>query len=264
MKRIKKWDCVEYLNTTPKGLSQAIETIIKSLCTSPTVLTITQAVNTTRGSQTERVTEKEKAFFRSTHFPSSVIIVTDILEKSNLKSIVNQWYDSQGAEVYIIAFREHSEIQVYTALDILDSYQLKATDNEKRKIANKWSKALGWQFSAPVYRDTWDLTTLSYGGKRWINRYRTDEDTDILTKYTHNPETFRQSKNVASDEEIKDFCLFFDELVKNNLLQQALEPDYYICPHCGNPIKWTTIQRLENQNTTCDYCDYELSNDNII
>lgn len=326
-KKITNWALIEHVGTiASQTLVSAIYSKAYSLNQCEKIFTYKQLVQLMNPNCTS-ASEKQKAWLRGTKHPRQVIIVTSIHNLFNIDYIVAHWIEKDTPEITILAVSDDCVVKEYNWTELypeLAQTMGGATNSKARRCANIWAKALGWQFTAPLYRDNDYSNTIDFGTKAWKNiihaqqsvtgstmvcynkehkidftayegyrvvtlkdkngntqidkygnvvygAYRESEgkpsnsitknlktmDTDSLTKYTSKPETYRKAHCVASDAECNEFFAFYKELYKNNLLEEALEPDWYICPDCGRPVYVSPYA----ENKCCEYCNHEFELD---
>jgi len=201
-----------------------------------------------------KVSDKQKNFVRFNKHPEEVVLICN---EFNTKA---QWLADVWAEkVDKLTIIEATTMEVYTLEDIHPEwFHLNCTDSIYRRCANIWSKALGWQFSAPLYIDR-DVNTsesfirnqltLQQFAKSYIDYECPNHDTPVLrytdkeqkdlskfSKVATNPNSYLKTKAVASEDECKQFFEHYKWLQQNGLLADSLEAGYQLCPHCGRPI----------------------------
>lgn len=283
MAKITNWALIEHVGTiASQTLVSAIYSKAYSLNQCEKIFTYKQLVQLMNPNCTS-ASEKQKAWLRGTKHPRQVIIVTSIHNLFNIDYIVAHWIEKDTPEITILAVSDDCVVKEYNWTELypeLAQTMGGATNSKARRCANIWAKALGWQFTAPLYRDNDYSNTIDFGTKAWKNIYNTKHfsptkeefkklknlneirhyskmNTDDLTKYTSKPETYRKAHCVASDAECNEFFAFYKELYKNNLLEEALEPDWYICPDCGRPVYVSPYA----ENKCCEYCNHEFELD---
>lgn len=179
------------------------------------------------------ITDKMKYFHRYNRTPKMVYIVCASQFEPKAQFIANIW-ESRNIPV---AFIEENPAPK----------ALSAVITKARRCAHIWSNALGWEFSAPLFRDL-GINQIDMFTKR-PNMER--ENGSFAAKRTTNPQTYFESfRAVASEEECQQFFQHYAYLQKNNLLQDFLEPGYSLCPTCGRPVRETA--------TECTWCDHEF------
>lgn len=148
---------------------------------------------------------------------------------------------------------EASTRSFYKAESFEETHQFIEDDSRKRRCAEVWADALGYSFSAPVTR-TQQVNNIDCYASRNKDERRELLSRDVeVTKITSSPEKFlEQNRCVAPMKEINAFWDFYVALYKSNMLKDALDPDYVLCPHCGRPTK---IHYGEN---ACRFCETPL------
>lgn len=216
-----------------------------------------------------KVSDKQKNFVRFNKHPEQVILICSVsngiwnehtkefeLDDPNadydrisgkIKWIAEKWAERSDS-VTIIACNdttvevrsmneEHPEW--FSCKDPVDSIY--------RRCANVWSRALGWQFSAPLYRDNAsEIDVMKY--KRSDAKLFKDQPGAHVTKTNHSPASYLNSKALASEDECREFFNYYKYLKLAGILEESLEPDYMICPECGRPMRRTAED--------CDWCNY--------
>lgn len=252
---------------------------------------------------TTQVTQKQKNLIRGTKHPKQVIMICtcsegtwnpkakgeDKLEWTGGSVIAEGDYDRIASKVRWMAdnwidktdyfdmllVNPEGQIEHLTIEDLRPEFTatFEAKDTIYRRCASIWGAALGWQFSAPLYRDTVGgmnelfmarpskaavaLSEAKTRGeaavkaqiehiKEHMKEYTEKEDHS--TKISTRGETFLKGQAVASEEECKEFFEYYKYLQVNNLVSEFLESGYYICPECGRPVRETA----EN----CEYCNF--------
>lgn len=234
-----------------------------------------------------KVSDKQKNFVRFNKHPEEVVLICNDFN-TNAQWIADIWAEKVDKLTVI----EASTMEVYTLEDLHPEwFHLQATNSIYRRCANIWSKALGWSFSAPLYREARENNTESYVRnnkavedyarnyieysmnnaefipKEYFKRkdgfstyklkpedgifhYSSSEKPDLskFSKVATRPESFLNSKAVASEDECKQFFTHYKWLQQNDLLADSLEPGYELCPHCHRPI----FETAED----CDWCEY--------
>ena len=232
-----------------------------------TTYTIKKFCQMLSGNPYTKVTEKQKNFVRFNKHPEEVIIITttsngiwnphkkdyDIDEpnmdydriSSKIKWIAENWAE-RAEKVTIILCNSNDTIEIRSINEEHPEwFHLHAEDSIYRRCANIWAKPLGWTFSAPLYRDkASDINEMQY--KRPDAKEYKDQPGSHVTKTSHTPKAYLNNKTLASEEECKEFFNYYKYLHIANLLTDALDDNYTLCPHCGRPILKTT--------TDCEHC----------
>lgn len=289
---IKVWTLLEQVGVFNSLDSKAIYNYAYKIATSQ-VFTFKQVARACFNPHQETVSYKQKEYIRGTKYPTDVIILCNRRDLCNsteeyISHLIDKWLEKSNVRLVTI-----DERHVITECDLTEMYpdkfqQMSAEDTKARMCANIWAKALGWQFSAPLYREDRGIETMEHGTRVWRNLNSAqktgelevvvkingipylstkkkmyldapkvnalEEAKKVHTKYTSNPATYRSSHCVAHDYEVKEFFEFYKALYKNNMLEVALEEDYHICPHCGRP---TYISPLAEERN-CIHCGYEF------
>ena len=193
-----------------------------------------------------RVSDKQKNFVRFNKHPEEVILICNDFNTS-AQWIADIWAEKTEKLTVI----EGSTMEVYTLEDIHPEWfstRYVREDTIYRRCANIWSRALGWTFSAPIYKDYQINSSEPYVRNMVITRQVPESALAKLSKVSTRPESYLNSKAVASEEELKAFFTHYRWLQQHDLLEAELEPGYQLCPHCGRPI----FETAED----CDWCDF--------
>lgn len=184
-----------------------------------------------------------KNYVRFNKSPKLVIVVTNELT-SRTQWFIDQW-------------EERSRVELIEAIPSpVKQYNFGENNSRKRRCASVWADALGWTFSAPLYRDTpYSEVADCYFKRNDYTREEIAQMNDVekrhITKITTNPEnTLEQRSEIASDEEIEQFFEHYKFLQQAGLLAESLECDYELCPVCGRPHYKTA--------ESCPWCDQEF------
>ena len=197
-----------------------------------------------------KVSDKQKNFVRFNKHPEEVILICDEFN-TNAHWIADVWAEKTDKLTVI----EGSTMEVYTMQDIHPEWFAEhyITENSiYRRCANIWANALGWSFSAPLYRDNKINATENYIRNKQACQNVPETHQSKLSKIATRPESFLNSKAVASEEECKQFFNHYRFLQQNDMLADSLEPGYELCPHCHRPI----FESAED----CDWCDFHRDN----
>ena len=180
------------------------------------------------------VTNKMKWFNRFNKHPKKVFMICSDAFDPKVQFTADAWMD-RGIEVEFITEEPEPTLGFETV-------------SRARRCAMIWGTALGWQFSAPLFRDAQrpeqiDMYTArpdmenesgSYGAKRFTR-----------------PESFVKAfRAVASEDECEKFFQHYIYLYKNNLLEEFLEPDWTLCPDCKRPVYISSSE--------CQWCSHEF------
>lgn len=201
-----------------------------------------------------QVTDKMKYRVRYQKNPQKVYFICPTLD-FRCECEVKKWHD-RGIPVRVFEVLGNAE---YDYKDFFDTHQIdvdgKASIN--RRIAEIWAPAVGYSFSAPIYRIQRDNNIENF-------TKRSDHDDLVKAGETHyskpytSAETFlTMNRCVATDEEIKEFRQYLDNLLlltdcridtkvgasfgsvsgNTSALQEFLDIDYIICETCKRPMK---------------------------
>jgi hypothetical protein len=199
---------------------------------------------------------EKKQFVRENKHPDQLIFICT--DPSNWKqaATLDSW-NVDISKIQIILVQD--TIEILTMADLHPEwFALKEpTSTIYRRCANIWGQALGWEFSAPLYRDNNIASEID------VMKYKRNDrelliangNGDHITKTSHTPESYMKSKIVASEEECKEFFEYYKYLYKKHLLEEFLEADWEICPECGRPIR---ISQEE-----CTYCTFKPNRQSI-
>lgn len=179
-------------------------------------------------------------------------------ESSQTSQIANFWLDNTSAEVYVMDIsRGLPTVYNYT---VEDSKNLRQSHNKIdshtiarwKNIADVWSDAIGYTFSAPLYRDGKQhrQDNLQYSVKAKFSEHRTDAENrnyDGLTSLSTRTETFNKD-TIVSDEELFNFMktlLYY----KQHDIEEFIMDNIIYCPICKRPMR--------NNTRYCRWCDWE-------
>lgn len=169
---------------------------------------------------TEEQQRKMKFAMRYNRKPARVYIVCHAQSEPVAKFIASIWEDRDIPVTFI-------EEQPAPARTI-------ETVSRARRCASIWGAALGWSFSAPLFRDPHTESIDMYTARQNIDA----ETGSYAAKRTTTPEKYVQAfRAVASERECNEFFQHYAYLQKNGLLAEFLEPDWHICPTCGRPVR---------------------------
>lgn len=204
--------------------------------------------------------KKLKNVVRFNKHPKHVYLICDTIDNSDVKTALWIW-EQNFTPVTVIS--EYDGV-----IEDTREYDFNLEISMYRRCALIWSRALGWEFSAPLIHNNSINTPDS-----WLRRHDRAEmlerDPKHVTKISSKPDTFLDTfHTVASEEECKAFFeqyLFYkgfdrqaDGSIKFNeergdQIAYFLEPDWTLCPTCGKPVRLGTAESI-----ICDYCDTEL------
>ena len=236
-----------------------------------------------------KVSDKQKNFVRFNKHPEEVVLICNDFN-TNAQWIADIWAEKVDKLTVI----EASTMETYSLEDIHPEWFAEhyLTENSiYRRCANIWANALGWSFSAPLYRESKENNTENYTKNKALLervtvqfdeysllntekmpkeyfkrkdgsttfRYKPEDgvfhynravknDTSKASKISTRPESFLNSRAIASEEECKAFFEHYKWLQQNHMLADSLEPGYEFCPGCGRPI----FETAED----CDWCEY--------
>ena len=206
----------------------------------------------------QQITDKMKYHVRYNKHPMMVYLVCPTIDSSSVDFIKTIW-EERDIPVAIV-----SEKEGFIDPETPKTYDFGLELSIYRRCALIWSKALGWEFSAPLIHEQRIVTA-----DPWMKRQEYNEIVDIqngeiitradllgnhITKISTNPEKFQDAfHTIASEDECKAFFEHYKYLWENKLIADFLEPDWTLCPTCGRPIRIGTAETI-----TCDYCDTEI------
>lgn len=197
--------------------------------------------------QVKEISNKQRNMIRFNKHPKQVIVICSSLNTTT-QWYIDIWAEKVDSLTVILCEEDHNpEIITMQALHPEWFVSHETTDSVYRRCANIWANALGWAFSAPLYRDT-------VGGMNENFHVRPDfkenKDSAVIaghfSKISSKPSTFIKTTAVASEEECIKFFEYYRYLQQTGLLAECLEPGYEICPQCGRPIRDTAED--------CNYC----------
>ena len=189
--------------------------------------------------------KKLKNVVRFNKHPKHVYLICDTIDNSDVKNAVWCW-EQNFVPVTIVS--EYDGI-----IEDTREYDFSLKISRYRRCAMIWSKALGWEFSAPLIHNE-SINTPDSWLKRQDRAEMMERDPKHVTKISTNPDKFVNTfHTIASEDECKAFFQHYRWLYENNLLTESLEPDWTICPTCGRPIRLGTAESI-----TCDFCDTEI------
>ena len=213
------------------------------------------------------ISQAQKSYFRNDLYPERVIVITDELTKPH-ESIIKRWAEKVDDLIIIEVYEgngiteDRLDFNIIPFKDFMPGIfaQKDATDSRKRRCAAIWANALGWEFSAPLYR---------FKRPEAIENYQVRPDrklmlklqgnSDHISKVASSPESYRKAHAVASDEEVDAFWQHYKWLWSHNLLEESLEPNWKLCPVCGRPIRLDT----RGEMLQCNYCDYDYKEEAV-
>lgn len=181
----------------------------------------------------KEITNKMRWYNRYNKHPKKVYIICSLVD-AKAEFVADAWRD-RNIDVEFVT----EEPEPTVGFDRV---------SRERRCAMIWAQALGWEFSAPLFRDNarpesidmytarpnMDAESGSYGAKRFTK-----------------PESYINAfRAVASEDECKEFFQHYRWLYENNLLAESLEPDWELCPVCGRPHYISSEK--------CTWCDKEF------
>lgn len=189
------------------------------------------------------ITPKMRAFHRYNRTPKKVYILCDEYT-AQTKAVEKIWSD-RNIMTEIVAMHQKTLI-------------VRSDEASKaRRCASIWANALGWSFSAPLFRDEENIRSAENYALGNIMHRREIIESDISAKVTliTTDELKYQSaySEVASEDECEAFFEHYKWLYRNHMLAESLEPDYTLCPNCGRPIRLGA-----SEIATCSSCDTEV------
>lgn len=196
---------------------------------------------------TLEISQKQKTMMRFQRNPEQVIVICTSLNFD--KFVLDTWAEKTNDFHIILVENGTSKPEHLTLKDYRpELFEISNSTNSKyRRCANIWSRALGWTFSAPLYRDEFGGVNENFHKRPdWKEMSNRSENAGHFTKISVNPTTFINSKRTATESECKEFYEYYCYLYKNNLLNEFLESGYTICTECGRPVRLDTV---------CDFCD---------
>ena len=215
--------------------------------------------------------KKLKNVVRFNKHPKHVYLICDTIENSDVKTALWIW-EQNFTPVTVIS--EYDGV-----IEDTREYDFDLEISMYRRCALIWSRALGWEFSAPLIHNNQLNTPDS-----WLKRPEYQEIVEIqngdiitradvlgnhISKISTNPDKFVDTfHTIAPEKECKAFFeqyLFYkgfdrqaDGSIKFNeergdQIAYFLEPDWTLCPTCGKPVRLGTAESI-----ICDYCDTKL------
>ena len=187
---------------------------------------------------------------------------------SNVDFVLNIWED-RNISVKVI---EANPIQAVYNIDVDGKISL------KRRILDIWASAIGWEFSAPLYRIQ-QVNNLENFSKRSDHDFMVKSGETHFTKPYTDPEMFiTMTRAIASDKEVTEAWQqlgFYAQLAGGHIciapgpefgafvgnpekMQEWLMPDYILCKECRRPIK------LHLGDNECRHCEALLEEDVVL
>ena len=201
-------------------------------------------------SKNATVSQKSKSYFRNNIIPDQVIVIVRYVNRYN-KWIIDTWAEKVDDLVVIEA--EYGDVLTFNEYKPGLFNQKDWEMNRLRRMALIWARPLGWYFDKPIVLDPVpnDIT----GRQARPDRKRMIElqgSSDHVSKIASSPESYRLSKSVVSEEELKAFAQHYTMLYRRGELADDLDIDYTLCPVCGRPVR--TVRNVY-EDTQCNYCD---------
>lgn len=180
------------------------------------------------------ITDKMKWYNRYNKHPKKVYLICAFVD-AKAEFVADAWRD-RNIEVEFVTEEPEPTLGFESV-------------SRARRCAMIWGSSLGWEFSAPLFRDEQRPESIDMYTPRHVS-----EDEALLSygaKRFTKPESFINSfRAVASEEECKAFFEHYRWLYENNLLAESLEPDWELCPVCNRP------HRISQDK--CTWCDTEF------
>ena len=208
-------------------------------------------------SKNATVSQKQKSFFRNNLIPDQVIVIVRYVNRYN-KWIIDTW--AEKVDDLLIIEAEYGDVISFNEYKPGLFSQKDWEMNRLRRMALIWSRPLGWYFDKPIVLDPVpnDIT----GRQARPDRKKMIElqgSSDHVSKIASSPESYRLSKSVVSEEELKAFAQHYTMLYRRGELADDLDIDYTLCPVCGRPVR--IVRNLYIDETQCNYCDTIIDED---
>lgn len=195
------------------------------------------------------VTDAMKYRVRYQKNPSKVYLICDSLD-AKAESILKIWESRNIA------------VEVFEVNGFIETHQLDLGDepSRKRKLAETWAPALGWQFSAPVTRIQHELVPENFSKRPDHDDMVARGETHFTKPFTSAEQFLEMNRCVATDREIDEFYthlryLWDTKIDGHRLIEDMLEPDYIICKSCNRPM------RIHIGECECPHCQSRFSED---
>ncbi len=203
--------------------------------------TIKNFIKTVNPNQFTEVSNKQKNFIRLNKQPNQVIIIVGGDETAKTRWFIDQWAEKVN-DLKILYVTDHIEISTFEEEYPHFFFEDNAVMSRYRRCAIIWSKALDYEFSAPLVRDvTWAMNEGFF--PRPDKKELAEAVGAHISKISTRPEKFRATKAVASEKECQQFFKYYRYLYENDLLKEFVESNledglakWKICPHCGRPV----------------------------
>lgn len=184
----------------------------------------------------KEITDKMKWFNRFNKHPKKVYLICSHID-AKVEFVADVWRD-RDIEVEFVTEEPEPTLGFESV-------------SKARRCAMIWGSALGWEFSAPLFRDTQKPESIDMYTKRHIGE--NEANASYGAKRFTKPESFLNSfRTVASEDECKAFFQHYRWLYENNLLAESLEPDWELCPVCGRPHYISSDE--------CQWCSHKFDN----
>ena len=213
--------------------------------------------------------------------PKKVYFICPELD-NNAEREVQKWHD-RGIEVRIFEANTNSE---YKYEDFYDTHQIDfdGLSSINRRLAEIWAPAFGYSFSAPITRIQRDNNIENFSKRPDHDTLTNAGETHISKPFTSAETFLEMNRCIATDAEIKEFRQYLDAYLElagcriNNkvgatfgsvsgnvsALQEFLNPDYIICPHCKrpmNPHNHKDANQRETEFIICTHCETHFPED---
>ena len=195
----------------------------------------------------KEVTSKMKYRARYTKNPSKVYLICDSLD-STAESVMQIW-ESRNISV-----------EVFEVNGFMETHQLDLGEepDKKRKIAETWAPAIGWQFSAPVTRIQREINPENFCKRPDHDAIVASGELHFTKPFTSSEMFLEMNRCIAPDSEIEAFYqhvmyLWNTKIDGKRLIEDFLEPDYIICKSCGKPMK------IHTGDCECPHCQTRFS-----
>lgn len=198
------------------------------------------------------VTSAMKYRVRYQKNPSKVYLICDTLD-AKAESVLNIW-ESRNIPV-----------EVFEVNGFIETHQLDFGDepSRKRKLAETWAPAIGWQFSAPVTRIQREINAENFCKRPDHDRLVASNETHFTKPFTSAEQFLEMNRCIATDKEIDEFYthlryLWNTKIDGHRLIEDMLEPDYIICKSCNRPM------RIHIGECECPHCQSRFSEDVVL
>lgn len=184
--------------------------------------------------------------------PCKVYIVCDSLD-STVESVMQIW---ESRNIPVELFEVNGFIETH-------KIDLGEEPDRKRKIAETWGQALGWQFSAPVTRIQREIVPENFCKRPDHDALVASGETHFTKPFTTSEMFLEMNRCIAPDSEIEAFYqhisyLWKTEVNGRKLIYDMLEPDFIICESCHKPM------RIHTGDCECPHCQTRFAEDIIL